>query len=207
MAERDPLVVVVEDDTSVREALVRLLDAGGFAATGHATAEDFLAAEADPRTGCFILDIRMPGMGGLALFQRLRESHAACPVVFLTGHGDIPMAVKAVQEGAFEFLTKPVDETVLLDAVQQALLEHARRSERQHEAEQARALIAGLTPRELDVLRHVITGALNKQIADVLGIAEPTVKIHRASIRAKLGVHSVVEQLDIARLAGVEPAE
>lgn len=206
MAEYGPVVLVVEDDTSVREALVRLLDASGIAAKAYASAEALLDADLGEPAGCFILDIRMPGMSGLTLFQHLRKTHAECPVIFLTGHGDIPMAVKAVKDGAFEFLTKPVDEGVLLGAVQRALAENELRRARQDEIERARALIGTLTPRELDVLRHLITGAMNKEVGSALGIAEKTVKIHRANLRAKLGASSVVALVELAGLAGVEPA-
>jgi len=206
MPDSGVLVVVIEDDDSVRMALARLLDASGFKVATFTSAKDFLSSPRDTTIGCFVLDVRMPGISGLSLHQSLRQSHPTCPVIFLTGHGNIPMAVRAMKDDAFEFLTKPVDEEVLLEAVERALAAHRHRLAEESVTNRAQTLVANLTPRELDVFKHVISGALNKEIAHALAIAEKTVKIHRGNLRAKLGADSVVDLVDLARRAGVEAA-
>jgi len=207
MVENRKTVTVIEDDSSVREALHRLLHASGFEVNSFGSAEDYLAASKDCPDGCVVLDIRMLGLGGLGLFPRLRQSCPTCPVIFLTGHGDVPMAVRAMKEGAFEFLTKPVEEDVLVGAVERALVEHRRLRIHEREAMQARELVDMLTPREREVFRHVIAGSLNKEIAAVLGIAEQTVKIHRGHLTTKLGRDRVPDLVALAAWAGVEPGE
>ena len=185
--------------------LARLLRSAGLAVETSASATEFLGQGRSDSFGCILLDVRMPGQDGMALQAKLAARGVDLPIVFLTGHGDIPMTVEAMKKGAVDFLTKPVDEQVLLDAVHQALLCHrAARSERL----QVRILqerIASLTPRELEVLRCVITGARNKQIAAHLGITEKTVKIHRARAMEKLGVTSVAELVQSCQRAGIEP--
>jgi FixJ family two-component response regulator len=205
VTEVKEVVYVVDDDPSVRKGLARLLHSADLAVETFASASEFLGRERDDRIACVVLDVRMPGQDGMALQAELAARGIDLPIVFLTGHGDIPMTVEAMKKGAADFLTKPVDEDVLLDVVHQALLHHrTARSERLaiHALEER---FASLTPRELEVLRCVITGALNKQIAAHLGIAEKTVKIHRARVMEKIGVASVAELVQSCQRAGIEP--
>jgi FixJ family two-component response regulator len=186
-------VVIVDDDLSVREALAELLLSSGYEALCFASTRDLLASDALDGPGCLILDVRMPGASGLDLQQQLVRDGNAKPVIFLTGHGDIPMTVQAMKYGAVDFLTKPVRDQTLLDAVaagialdreQRALVEISRRN-----AERLQTL----TPRELEVLRDVARGRLNKQIAFDLGISEVTVKLHRSNAMHKMGTSSIAE--------------
>ena len=205
MPDAQEMVFVVDDDDAVRKGLVRLLRSTGLAAEAFATASEFLARESYDGVGCIVLDVRMPGLDGIGLQAQLAEKGVDLQIIFLTGHGDIPMSVQAMKQGAFDFLTKPVDEDVLLGAVQEALCRHrAARSERL-EVEALRARAETLTPREREVLRCVITGALNKQIAAHLGIAEKTVKIHRGQVMRKLGLTTVAELVQTCQRAGIEP--
>ena len=193
---------MVDDDASVRTAIVRLLGAEGFTATAHRSAESFLA-DSDParaRLPRFSMS-RMPGLDGLALQQALAERGSHMPIIFLTGQADVPMCAQAMKHGAFDFLTKPVDDTVLLAAIEHALAKDLllRRACEQREATEA--LLATLTPREREVLTHVIAGRLNKQIAADLGTAEKTVKVHRARGMEKMHVRSVAELVRIVERA------
>jgi FixJ family two-component response regulator len=207
MTDGPPTICIVDDDASVRRSLRRLLEASGFLVQAFPDAPSFLSHDPDPMCGCVILDVRMPGIDGLALQARLNERAAGLPVVFLTGHGDIPMSVRAIKAGAVDFLTKPVDEADLLRAVNHAVALHRRHLSESRSGSAFRERVADLTRRELDVMRCVITGARNKQIAAHLGIAEKTVKIHRSRLMRKLEVASVAELLQACQQAGVEPAE
>jgi FixJ family two-component response regulator len=193
MTDTPSRVFIIDDDRSVRTSLARLLGATGFATEVFACAEDFLARERFDGIACIILDMRMPGSSGLELQDRLNELGSDLPILFLTGHGDIPMSVKAIKGGAANFLTKPVSEAVLLMAVRQALALHKKTRERQGLTEKARASLATLTNREQEVMRHILSGARNRQIATHLGITEKTVKAHRAKIMEKMAVSSAVE--------------
>jgi FixJ family two-component response regulator len=185
-----PLIHIVDDDESMRTSLLRLLGAAGFEARGYGSTGDFLLQPPPDRPGCVLLDLRLPGPSGLELQAALKRQGVALPVIFLTGHGDVASSVRAMQAGAVDFLTKPVKRDALFGAIRRALergaLEHARREE----AEDLRARFASLTPREREIVDAVASGKLNKQIAHDLGIAERTVKLHRASAMAKLGVGS-----------------
>lgn len=200
------IVCIIDDDASVRRSLQRLLFANGFRVETFADAQSYLAHGSDAPCGCIILDVRMPGIDGLELQARLEETRPRAPIVFLTGHGDIPMSVRAVKAGAADFLIKPVDEAVLLAAVNNAVALHRQRLGETEVIEAIRQRIASLTPREREVMRCVITGAANKQIAGDLGIAEKTVKIHRSRVMKKLDVSSVAALLLACQQAGVEPA-
>ena len=205
MPEVKEVVYVVDDDPGVRKGLARLLRSAGLAVETFASAAAFLGRSRGESVGCILLDVRMPGQDGMALQAELADQGVDLPIVFLTGHGNIPMTVEAMKNGAVDFLTKPVDDEVLLDAVHQALLRHqAARSERL-EVQVLEERVASLTPRELEVLRCVITGALNKQIAAHLGIAEKTVKIHRARVVEKLGVTHVADLVRVCQRIGLEP--
>ena len=205
MNDETGVVYVVDDDPAVRKGLDRLLRSAGLAVEAFASAAEFLARDGQDGVGCIVLDVRMPGISGMDLQADLVAQGVDLPVIFLTGHGDIPMSVEAMKTGALDFLTKPVDEEVLLNAVRQALHRHrAARTERL-ETQAMRTRMESLTPRELEVLRCVITGALNKQIAAHLGIAEKTVKIHRARVMEKTGAASVAELVQSCQRAGIEP--
>jgi FixJ family two-component response regulator len=203
MGEGPDTVFVVDDDESVRKSLVRLLRSADLRVESFSSAGELLARDPYDGVGCIVLDVRMPELDGIGLQARLAQTGGDLPIVFLTGHGDIPMSVRAMKKGAFDFLTKPVDEDVLLSAVRQALLRHrAARAERL-EIEALRTREGTLTPREQEVLRGVIAGALNKQIAAELGIAEKTVKIHRGRVMQKLGASSLAELIRICQRMGI----
>ena len=202
-----PIVHIVDDDASFRKSLLRLLKAHGFAAQAYDSAPEFLKSGLAARTGCIVLDVRMPGLSGLDLQEELARADCAMPVIFLTGHGDIPMSVQAMKKGAVDFLTKPVDEDVLLAAIHHALGQNAKRCREREEIEAVRERARTLTERELEVMRHVIAGKLNKQTGDRLGVAEKTIKVHRARVMEKMGVSSVAELVRLCALAGIAPAE
>jgi FixJ family two-component response regulator len=206
MPELPSTVCIVDDDASVRRSLRRLLMANGFRVEVFEDAQSYMARDSDLDQQCLILDIRMPGIDGLKLQALLEATGQRVPIVFLSGHGDIPMSVQAIKLGAVDFLTKPVDESVLLAAVAEAVALHRDRQAEVEVRASIRKQIASLTPREREVMRCVITGAANKQIASDLSIAEKTVKIHRSRVMKKLGVHSAAELLLACQQAGVEPA-
>ncbi len=171
------------------------------------SATSFLQCGLANRTGCIVLDVHMPGLSGLDLQEALAKVECTMPIIFLTGRGDIPMSVQAMKKGAADFLTKPVDEDVLLQAIQKALAENRRRNEERAQVESIRARIRTLTEREDEVMRHVISGALNKQTADELGTVEKTIKVHRARVMEKMDVVSVAELVRLCAIAGIEPAK
>ena len=192
-AAKGVVVHVVDDDDHVRKSLCRLLEAAGYEARAYASAGDFLLADPGDALGCVLLDVKMPGPSGLDLQQALSRRSEPLPVVFLTGHGDIPTTVRALKAGATDFLTKPVKRETLLEAVESAItLASARRAERD-ELRALRARYETLTPREREVLAQVVAGKLNKQIAGDIGAAERTVKAHRAQVMEKMEVGSVAE--------------
>lgn len=193
-----PLVHVVDDDDSLRTALLRLLAASGFEARGYASTGAFLLEPLPDRPGCLLLDMRLPGPSGLDLQEALRRRGLTIPVIFLTGHADVPSSVRAMKAGAVDFLTKPVRREILLEALARALAVDSAHRRDHAEAGRLRALFAALTPREHDVFERVVAGKLNKQIAGELGIAERTVKAERAQVMVKLGAGSAAE---LGRLA------
>jgi FixJ family two-component response regulator len=200
-----PVIGLVDDEPGMLKALQRLLGAEGFTVRAFASAADFLERGSAEPIDCLVLDVAMPGLSGLDLQAQLRRRGARLPIVFLTGRGDIPMSVRAIQAGAVNFLTKPVDASALLAAVR-AALEEARRIQRdERELADLRQRFARLTPREFEVLRHVIAGKLNKQIAADLGTGEQTIKVHRMRITEKLGWPSVAEWVRAAERLGVKP--
>lgn len=198
-------VHIVDDEESLRRSLTRLLKANGFETEAFAGAAEFMAVGFNGRAGCIVLDVHMPGLNGLELQEALARARCTMPIIFLTGRGDIPTSVRAMKAGAADFLTKPVDEAVLLKAVEQALAENERRIDERARADAARARALTLTERELEVMRHVIAGELNKQIGGDLDIAEKTVKVHRARVMEKMGVSSVADLVRLCAIAGVEP--
>ncbi len=188
-----PTVFVVDDYAPIRRALLRLLRAAGFAVLAFASPQEFLA-EYDPRTpGCLVLDLDMPAVNGLELQRILATKGSVLPIIFLSGHGDVPKSVQAMKHGASDFLTKPVNDKDLLAAIRAAIEKDRALRRRQIELSEIRARLATLTPREREVLEHVVTGKLNKQIAGDLGTVEQTVKVHRARVMEKLKVQSVAE--------------
>lgn len=197
-SESASTVFVVDDDASVRKALERLLHAAGYAVETFASSAEYLQRAPFGGLGCLVLDVRMPDMDGLQLQEALARDAGSLPIVFLTGHGDIPTSVKAMRRGAVDFLTKPVDERDLFRAIELALA-HRR------DIVARRARFASLTPRECEVLAGVIAGRLNKEIAARLGIAEKTVKVHRGRVMAKAGVLSVAELTRLCQEVGIQP--
>jgi FixJ family two-component response regulator len=192
-APPSPTVFVVDDYAPVRRAVSRLLHAAGFAVAAFASPQEFLA-QYDPRIpGCLVLDLDMPGVNGFELQRILAKKGSVLPIIFLTGHGDIPKSVRAMKHGASDFLTKPVNDEDLLAAICVAIEKDRALRREQTELSEIRARLATLTPREREVLEHVVTGKLNKQIAGDLGTVEQTVKVHRARVMEKLKVQSVAE--------------
>jgi len=193
MSDADSTVFVVDDDPSVRGGLGRLFKSVGLGVEAFASAREFLERPPAPGAACLVLDVRLPELSGLDLQAELAERGVAIPIIFITGHGSVPMSVRAMKAGAADFLEKPVDEQELLDAVHRAL-ERARVAKGEEAAlEEVRGRLASLTPREREVLAHVVAGRLNKQIAADLGTSEKTVKVHRARVMEKMKVSSLAE--------------
>jgi FixJ family two-component response regulator len=199
-------VFLVDDEPELRQALERLLRAEGLEVAGYGSAAEFLAALSDDDVGCVVLDVAMPGLDGLQLQQHLARSEARLAIVFLTGHGDIPMSVQAVKAGAVDFLTKPVRSAELLRAVRAALEQAGARQSIVQSTAGLRARYEQLTPREREVLQHVIAGRLNKVIAARLGTSEQTIKVHRGRMMDKLGITSVADLVRAAQQLGLAPA-
>jgi FixJ family two-component response regulator len=187
----EPLVIIVDDDASVREALSELIASAGFRSVGFSSTRDLLDADLLDEPGCLILDVRMPGASGLDLQHVLSQSGNPKPIIFLTGHGDIPMTVQAMKAGAVDFLTKPVRDQTLLDAVAAGIAMDARRRTEAAVVKRNVDRLQTLTPRERQVLREVASGKLNKQIAFSLGISEITVKLHRGNVMRKMEARSI----------------
>jgi FixJ family two-component response regulator len=200
-----PIIHVVDDDPSFRTAVTRLLRAAKYEVRGYPSASEFLDSDSSAGPGCILLDLRMPGASGLDLQQSLARMEERLPVIFLTGHGDIPASVRAMKAGAVDFLTKPVRRETLLAAIQNALGVDAKGRAARAVLRELHNRYENLTPREREVLVHVVSGKLNKQIAFDLGAAERTIKAHRASIMEKLGVQSVAELVRLAQELGIEP--
>lgn len=188
-----PVAHIIDDDPAVRDALQWLLRSRNVSSTCWSSGEEFLAAATAEFFGCCLLDVRMPGMSGIELFDRLRATQCPIPVIFLTGHGDVPMAVKALKDGAFDFIEKPYDDNALVDKVLAAFAHDARRSARAESVKLVRQRLAQLTQREIEVMHQILAGKLNKVIADELGIAMRTVEVHRSHIFEKMQVRSAVE--------------
>ena len=202
-APPSPTVFVVDDYAPVRSAVSRLLRAAGFAVAAFASPEEFLA-QYDPHTpGCLVLDLDMPAVNGLELQRILARKGSVLPIIFLTGHGDVPKSVQAMKRGAIDFLTKPVNDEKLLAAVRAAIEKDRALRREQTELSEIRARLATLTPREREVLEHVVTGKLNKQIAADLGTVQQTVKVHRARVMQKMRVQSVAELVRLTERCGI----
>jgi len=209
MQKEEPTVYVVDDDPSVTKGLARLLKSAGYEVQTFASAREFLQEYPSPSHGpaCLVLDVMMPGINGLELQERLQMTQYAMPIVFITGHGDIPMSVKAIKTGAINFLTKPFDEVNLLEAIEEALHRAEIIHREKNELDGIHSRFKSLTPREYEILTYVITGMLNKQIAYTLDISEKTVKVHRGRVMEKLRVDSVAELVRLADKANIQPAQ
>ena len=204
-----PSVGLVDDDPALRRALTRLLSAGGFSVRAFSSAAELLIslnAPVPPPPDCLILDVQMPDTGGLDLLDLLNAAGLDIPVVFLTGHGTIPLTVRAMKNGALNVLTKPVDDTDLFAAVHAALATAATRKAHHSRIADARRRLASLTPRELEVMTHLITGKLNKQTAAHLQTCEQTIKVHRMRILRKLEIRSIAELTRLAADLNIHPA-
>jgi len=204
MAAERPVVYVIDDDQSMREAVQDLIASVGLEARGFASPREFLDASRPDAPGCLVLDVRLPGSSGLNFQQELARAGVLLPVIFITGHGDIPMSVRAIKAGAVEFLTKPFRDQELLDAINAAV--ERNRAQRGEAAvlDDLRQRYAALTPREREIMALVIVGRLNKQIAGDLGLSEVTVKVHRGQIMRKMRARSLPELVrmgDLLRLA------
>ncbi len=203
MTEAEGMVVVVDDDASLRESLQDLIGSVGLRMEAFASAQEFLRSQRPDVPGCLVLDVRLQGLSGLDLQKRMAEAKMEIPIIFITGHGDIPMTVQAMKAGAVGFLTKPFRDQDLLDAIQQALALDRRARERRAKLEELRSRYRSLTPREREVIAHVVAGLLNKQIAGELGTSEAAVKVHRQHVMEKMGAGSLADLVRIAVTLGI----
>jgi FixJ family two-component response regulator len=196
-------VFVIDDDARMRSAMERLLKSVGLRAESFATPQDFLRREPLDGPSCMVLDVRLPGMSGLDVQRKLIDSGSHIPIIFISGHGDIPMTVKAMKSGAVEFLTKPFRDQDLLDAIQAAIERDRMRREGEKMISILRTKFETLTPREQEVMACVTGGLMNKQIAAKIGVTENTVKVHRGNVTKKMGARSVAELVRMADILGV----
>ncbi|VIO72899.1 Transcriptional regulatory protein FixJ [Bradyrhizobium ivorense] len=196
-------ILVIDDDAAMRDSLAFLLDVNGFAVTTYETATDFLDHFESGTVDCIVSDIRMPGMSGLELVRRLKADASACPVILMTGHGDVALAVEAMKAGAVDFIEKPFEDEALLRAINEALQTQSAAPTDATAKREAEARLVDLSPRERDVLRGLVAGKINKVIAHDLGISPRTVEVYRANLMAKTNVRSMSELMRIAITAGL----
>jgi FixJ family two-component response regulator len=203
MAAERPVVFIVDDDASMRSAVEDLIGSVGLEARGFASPQDFLQAKRPDAPGCLVLDVRLPGSSGLQFQQELAKAGIHLPVIFITGHGDIPMSVRAIKAGAVEFLTKPFRDQELLDAINAAIERHRAQRRDAAVVAQLRRHFDALTQREREIMALVIAGRANKQIAGDLGVSEATVKVHRGQIMRKMGAKSLPELVRMGDALGL----
>jgi len=203
LPESDAMIAIVDDDPSVREGLRSLLRSAGWRVETFASAQEFLARPGTEAPCCLVLDLQLPGLSGLDLQKRMAEVELEIPIVFLTGHGDIPASVQAMKAGAVEFLTKPFDEEELLQAIREALERDRRDRQRHAEISELRARYESLTAREQEVMQQVVAGLLNKQVAGELKISEFTVKVHRGQVMRKMRADSLADLVRMADRLGI----
>ena len=206
MITDDAIVIVVDDDTAVRDALSSLFRSVGLQVVLFSSAQELIRAKLPSAPSCLVLDIRMPGLSGLDLQSELAQAGIHIPVIFITGHGDIPMSVNAMKAGAIDFLTKPFRDQDMLDAVKTALERDRNRRSEEDAIAAKQSLLASLTPRERQVMELVAEGLMNKQIAGEIGVSEITVKIHRGNVMKKMKAKSLAELVRIAEALGVRRA-
>jgi len=198
-----PLICVIDDDSSVREALSSLFRSMGLRVKLYGSAAEFFESALPAEAGCLVLDIRMPGLSGLDFQDRLVKANIHLPIIFMTGHGDIPMSVRAMKAGAVDFLTKPFRDQDILDAIRLGLERDRARREDEKASSDVRARLATLTPREQEVMAFVTAGLMNKQIAAEMQLAEITVKLHRASVMRKMGADTVADLVRMVTIEGI----
>jgi FixJ family two-component response regulator len=203
MTEADAIVYVVDDDPAMRQSLQNLIGSVGLRVEAFASAQEFMRSKLTAGPGCLVLDVRLPGLSGLDLQKRMVEADIEIPIIFITGHGDIPMTVQAMKAGAVEFLTKPFRDQDLLDAIQQALDRDRTARQQRAEIDELHSRFDSLTPREREVMALVVTGRLNKQIASELGTSEATIKIHRHQVMEKMSAGSLAELVRMADRLGI----
>jgi FixJ family two-component response regulator len=206
-SQQQPIVFVVDDDISVRESLELLIQFAGWQPEIFASAEDFLAHPRTATPSCLVLDVSLPDLNGLELQKLIASERTDMPIIFITGHGDVPMSVQAMKAGAVEFLTKPFDDEVLLSAIRHAIERSAAVLEDQAELTTLRSSFESLTPRERDIMLLVVAGMLNKQIGVQLGISEITVKAHRGKVMQKMKADSLADLVKTAVRLGLTPAK
>ena len=203
MRKAKPTVFIVDDDSSVRKAIRRLVSSVDFEAQVFSSAKEFLEARLPKTPACLVLDVQMPELSGLDLQKELIQKQIDIPIIFITGHGDIPMGVKAMKDGAVDFLPKPFDDTDLLGAIDRAIDKDIQNKRQCREVANIKCRLNTLTPKEVEVLRWVITGMLNKQIASKMGTVEKTIKVHRGRVMHKMQVTSVAELVRLAQKAQI----
>jgi FixJ family two-component response regulator len=203
MTEADAVVFVVDDDAPMRESLKNLIRSVGLRVEAFASAQQFLLSKRPDVPGCLVLDVRLPGLSGLDLQKQMAEADMEIPIIFITGHGDIPMSVQAMKAGAVEFLTKPFRDQDLLDAIHQALERDSKTRNQRTKIEKLRSRYHSLTPREREVMALVVVGLLNKQIAGELGTSEASVKVHRQHVMEKMGAGSLADLVRMADRLGI----
>jgi FixJ family two-component response regulator len=203
MTEAEAIVFIVDDDDGVRQSLKNLIGSVRLQVKVFASAQEFLRTKRPDVPGCLVLDVRLPGLSGLDLQKRMADAGIEIPIIFITGHGDIPMTVRAMKAGAVEFLTKPFRDQDLLDAIHQALERDRKTREERAKIEEVHSRYQSLTPREREVMALVVTGLLNKQIAGELGTSETTVKIHRHQVMEKMEAGSLAELVRMADKLGI----
>jgi FixJ family two-component response regulator len=206
MTKVAPIVFVVDDDASVRRALARLLRADGLSVATFASAQEFLRHGRPDAPACLVLDVRMPELDGLELQRSLNEANSVLPIVFITGHGDIPMSVRAMKAGATDFLPKPFDDQELLSAVRQAIAKDQQGRRERANTAALRERVESLTAREHEVMALVVSGLLNKQIGHRLGVSEKTIKVHRGQAMRKMRAGSLAELVRMAEKIGIKAA-